>query len=47
MASLMRRLRKAWNDYLKKLTKANRDAFGGGRGDCCGPKKAAGKKTRF
>jgi hypothetical protein len=43
VASIAARLKKAWNDYLRKLAKANRQAFGGGKPDCCGPRGASTK----
>ena len=42
----MRKLRKAWENYLKKLAKANRESFGGGRVDCCDLKDAAGRRRQ-
>lgn len=45
MGSLVRKLKEAWESYLRKLTRANRESFGGGRMDCCGLKKASDRKT--
>ena len=44
MTSFIRKVKKAWESYLRKLTKANRESFGGGRVDCCGLKGASEKK---
>jgi len=45
MGFFLQKVKKAWENYLRKLTKANRESFGGGRMDCCGLKGASEKKT--
>jgi hypothetical protein len=47
MTSIFKGLRKWWDEYLSRLSKANKESFGGGRMDCCGLSKASeGKKSR-
>jgi len=36
MKSLIGKLHRSWQSYIKKLTEANRKNFGGGPPDCCG-----------
>lgn len=38
---LMETLKKWWEGFLRRLTKVNKESFGGGRVDCCGLGKAA------
>lgn len=33
--NIMKRIRIAWNNYLKRLAKENKDSFSGGKPDCC------------
>jgi hypothetical protein len=46
VAALMRKLKAAWEDYMRRLTKANRESFGGGRVNCCDLKKPAGSRRK-
>ena len=46
MGSIFRGLRKWWEEYLGRLSKANKESFGGGRMDCCGLSKSSENKAR-
>lgn len=41
MGSLLQSLRRWWEEYIGRLSKANKESFGGGRMDCCGLGKAS------
>jgi hypothetical protein len=41
MGTLWQRVKKWWEGYISRLSKANRESFGGGRMDCCGLGKAS------
>lgn len=42
MSDLIGRIKRAWDAYLLRLAKANRDSFGPGGPDCCTPKVMKG-----
>lgn len=33
--TVLKRIQAAWNAYLKRLAKENKDSFSGGKPDCC------------
>jgi hypothetical protein len=35
MLSLLRYIKRSWNNYIKRLSKENEKAFAGGKLDCC------------
>jgi hypothetical protein len=41
MGSFLQGIRKWWDGYLSRLTKANKESFGSGKMDCCGLGKEA------
>lgn len=36
MGTFWKRIKAWWEGYLGRLSKANKESFGGGRVDCCG-----------
>jgi hypothetical protein len=46
MGSVWQGIRKWWEEYVGRLSKANKESFGGGRMDCCGLGKASERGKR-
>ena len=46
MGTMWQRVKEWWEGYIGRLSKANKESFGGGRMDCCGLGKSSEKKAR-
>jgi hypothetical protein len=42
MSDLLRRIKRSWDAYLRRLARANEESFGPAGPDCCTPKAMKG-----